>query len=132
MHLTGHCHCGAVQFTVDGEPLRMAQCHCDACRRLTGTGHNVAAFFKRSDVSYSGETRTHQSIADSGSTRTRHFCPTCGSRLFTENSRSPDVLGIPVGVIDETSWYRPSVIHYGKLRPAWDTIDPTIEIHEAM
>ncbi len=36
---TGYCLCGEVQFTISSAPLRMGQCHCDDCRRSTGTGH---------------------------------------------------------------------------------------------
>ena len=60
MHLTGHCHCGAVSFTVDGEPVRMAQCHCGACRRMSGTGHASNAFFKTSQVVITGQTAIYE------------------------------------------------------------------------
>jgi hypothetical protein len=28
----GSCFCGAVQFTVSGEPAAMGYCHCESCR----------------------------------------------------------------------------------------------------
>ncbi len=28
----GSCFCGAVQFTVTGEPAGMGYCHCNSCR----------------------------------------------------------------------------------------------------
>ena len=28
----GSCFCGAVQFTVTGEPAAMGYCHCESCR----------------------------------------------------------------------------------------------------
>lgn len=132
MHNKGHCHCGAVQFEVEGEPLRMAQCHCNACRRLTGTGHVVHAFFKSDQVKISGETKVFESISDAGNKRYRHFCPVCGSTLFSINSRAPDVTGIAVGTFDNSDWYRPQVMLYAKERPAWDIIDPSIETHDYM
>ncbi len=132
MNLSGHCHCGAVSYEVTGEPLRMAQCHCNACRRTTGTGHLVQAFFKKDDVSISGKTQTHQSTSDSGNTRTRHFCPTCGSRLFSENAKAPGGIGIAVGSFDDSSWFKPQVILFNAERPVWDPIDESIETHEFM
>lgn len=125
----GHCHCGAVSYKVLGDPVRMAQCHCNACRRITGTGHNVQAFFKKSDVAITGATQTHQSLSDKGNLRTRHFCPTCGSRLFSENERAPDLIGIAAGSFDDSSWFRPQLIVYSAERPVWDVIDPDIERH---
>lgn len=32
----GSCLCGAVRFTVAGEPVAMGYCHCNSCRRWTG------------------------------------------------------------------------------------------------
>lgn len=29
----GSCFCGAVQFTVSGEPAGMGYCHCESCRK---------------------------------------------------------------------------------------------------
>ncbi len=132
MKLTGSCHCGAITFAVDGEPVRMAQCHCNACRRITGTGHNVQAFFKRDDVNISGNTRTHQSTSDSGNIRTRHFCPECGSRLFSENSATPGGIGIAAGSFDDSSWFQPQAILYISERPKWDTMDENIRSFEKM
>lgn len=132
MTKTGQCHCGAVTFEVDAEPVRMAQCHCEACRRLTGTGHVVHAFFRREDVKISGTTKSHKSISDAGNTRTRHFCPECGSRLFAENSKTPGALGIAVGAFDNSDWFKPEVILYYSQRPKWDTVDDNIEKHEFM
>ena len=122
----GHCQCGAVSFTVDGEPLRMAQCHCEDCRRTTGTGHNAQAFFAKSAVTITGKTQTYQHPADSGNTRTRHFCPVCGSRLFSENSSSPDTIGISVGAFDNSDWFKPGVTVWFSHKPAWFPADPNI------
>jgi len=132
MSKNGHCHCGDITYKVSGEPVKMAQCHCNACRHTTGTGHNVQAFFKASDVEISGKTATHKSKSDSNNIRTRHFCPTCGSRLFSENSKLPDILGISAGSFDDSSWFKPQVILYNSERPTWDTIDESIEIHDLM
>ena len=132
MHNTGQCHCGQIKFTVEGEPIRTAQCHCGACRRLSGTGHAVNAFFKKSQITISGETATYEFTADSGNTRVRHFCPNCGSRLFTMGPANPEVIGVHVGVFDNSDWYKPQVILFNAERFDWDTIDPAIPTHEAM
>lgn len=132
MKLAGSCHCGAVTFEAEAPPVRMAQCHCTACRKATGTGHIVQAFFKREAVTISGETTGHESPADSGSLRTRHFCPTCGSRLFAENDKNPAVIGIAVGAFENSEWFKPEVILYNDERPIWDTIDTEIPLHDKM
>lgn len=132
MKLTGSCLCGDITFEVNGEPLRMAQCHCDDCRKITGTGHNVQAFFKRDDITISGTPATHQSQSDAGTTRTRYFCPNCGSRLFSENSATPGGMGIAAGAFEDSSWFDPQAILYAAKRSEWDPIDPNKKCFDAM
>lgn len=132
MKLTGSCHCKDVTYEVNGEPFRMGQCHCNACRKITGTGHNVQAFFKSGDVTIKGKTSTHKSQSDAGTTRTRHFCPNCGSRLFSQNSNAPDGIGISAGSFDDSNWYKPEVILYVSERPTWDCDDENIPQKQTM
>lgn len=132
MNNSGKCLCGDVSFTVEGAPVRMAQCHCDDCRKTTGTGHIVQAFFPKDKVVITGTTSTYENTSDAGTTRTRHFCPNCGSRLFAENSKTPGAIGIAVGVFDNSEWFRPDVILYHTKRPQWDFINAEIETHDLM
>jgi hypothetical protein len=117
---TGQCQCGAVTFTITAPPVIMGQCHCKDCQRATGTGHISNARFKREDVSISGETKTFAVTADSGNINTRHFCATCGSRMFSENLARPGFINVAAGVIDDTSWFDPQLVLYKKAQPAWD------------
>ena len=47
MKYTGKCLCGEVTYTADAPPVVVAQCHCEECRRLSGTGHTVGAMLQR-------------------------------------------------------------------------------------
>lgn len=132
MFASGKCLCGAITFEVAEPPLRMAQCHCEQCRRSTGTGHIMQAFFKRDAVAITGKTATYSSMSDAGFERTRHFCPTCGSRLFAENARNRAAIGIAVGAFDDSSWFKPAINLYASQRPVWDVVDPEIESHAEM
>ena len=33
---SGRCLCGAIKFEAHGEPIWVAHCHCQSCRRNTG------------------------------------------------------------------------------------------------
>ena len=39
MTFKGSCLCGSVKYELSGEPTRFYHCHCERCRRATGTGH---------------------------------------------------------------------------------------------
>src|SRR5262245_11032370 len=91
VQITGRCLCGAVTYSINGQPLGMGQCHCKDCQRASGTGHLSLARFKKDDVTIKGQTRSFASKAESGNINSRHFCPTCGSRIYGENSARPGV-----------------------------------------
>ncbi|WP_256448887.1 GFA family protein [Methylosinus sp. KRF6] len=53
---SGKCLCSGVRFTATGPPVIVAQCHCEECRRLSGTGHSVGAMLRTDAVVLSGKT----------------------------------------------------------------------------
>jgi len=110
----------------------MGQCHCDDCRKSTGTGHSSNAFFKKDDVVIEGETNNYSSNTDTGSQITRYFCPKCGSRLFGTSNVVTNVISVSAGTLDDSSWFKPEAIVYNKRKPKWDFIDKNIPIFEEM
>jgi len=132
VHVTGRCLCGAVTFTINGEPLGMGQCHCKDCQRASGAGHMSLARFKRADIAIEGQTGSYASKADSGNINTRHFCPTCGSRIYGENSARSGVVNVAVGCIDDHSWFSPRIVVYAKDRAPWDHTSTGIPNFERM
>ena len=129
---TGRCLCGAVSYDIKAEPIRMAACHCKDCQRSSGTGHMPLAFFKETDVSIQGKTSSYGATADSGNINTRHFCPTCGSRVFSSNSARPGIIGIAVGCADDNSWFAARTVVYTKRRESWDSTPQDVPNFEAM
>ena len=129
---TGHCLCGSVTYTINGQPMRTAQCHCKDCQRASGTGHMSLAFFRADDVEINGETKGYAITADSGNVNTRHFCPGCGSRVYGENSARPGVVGIAVGCIDSHDWFEPQAVVYAGSRPDWDMTSEEVPNFDTM
>lgn len=117
---TGRCLCGAVTIAVKGTPVRMAQCHCRDCQRMTGTGHASNAFFHAADVHVTGDTNSVTVTTDSGNASIRNFCPSCSSRVFGTNLARPGIVVVPVGVLEDSSWFAPEVVVYTRSAPAWD------------
>lgn len=128
----GQCLCGAVRIAVRGTPVRMAQCHCRDCQRASGTGHASNAIFPEDAVTITGATRSFAVRADSGSTYTRHFCPTCGGRAFATHTGRPGMVIVPVGVLEDSSWFSPEAVLYTRSRPTWDITTDEVPNFEAM
>jgi hypothetical protein len=89
-------------------------------------------FFKREDVELKGDTRSFAVTADSGNVNTRHFCPTCGGRVYGENSARPGFVGIAAGAVDDSDWFKPQRVVYVKSKPAWDVTATDIPNFEMM
>ena len=84
----GGCTCGAVRFTVRGEPLVVGLCHCLDCRKATGGVAMPYADWPRSAFHHDGAVRTFNG---------RSFCAVCGSRLFHIEAKTVEVM---LGALD--------------------------------
>jgi hypothetical protein len=106
----GGCSCGAVRFRVTGEPDRVGVCHCTTCRKETGSVIMAFAVWPRDKFMVTGETRHWQN---------RHFCPTCGSRLFEVSDDDPEV-EIKLGALDDApTELRPTYELWIRRREHW-------------
>lgn len=107
---TGGCLCGAIRYEVKGEPIRVANCHCDDCRRATGASFATNVFVREDDlVILQGTPKSFQHKADSGNTMTKQFCGDCGTQLFGYGSGSSGVRHVKVGTIDDAGFVRPEI-----------------------
>jgi hypothetical protein len=99
MTRTAKCACGATSISVNGEPSIYGICHCDNCKRRTGSAFGISSYFKKIDV-VSQEGATHVYAfhhTAQGNNQARHFCPNCGTTLFWYNSGLPQDIGIAAG-----------------------------------
>jgi len=110
----------------------MVQCHCTDCQRVSGGGHLSVARFKRDEIAVSGETKTHGVTAESGNAVTRHFCPTCGSRLFTETTGRPGIIGVMAGAFDDHTWFDPEMVLFKRSQPLWDITTEDVPCYDAL
>lgn len=80
----GRCFCGAVRFTVAGEPEAMGYCHCESCRHWSAGPVNAFSLWKPEAVTV---TQGKDRIARHNKTpaSTRQWCRDCGGHLFTDH-----------------------------------------------
>lgn len=105
---TGGCLCGAIRYKVTGDPVRVQICHCDDCRRATGSNFATNVFIHTNQFKLLlGMPKTYQHAADSGNMMTKEFCGECGAPIGGYNSRSADMRIVKVGSIDDASFVQP-------------------------
>jgi hypothetical protein len=92
---TVSCNCGNVRLQMQGNPIRIGICHCQICRRQTGSCFNFFAVWTAEHVAIFGKTKSWKHTTDH-----RHFCGTCGSSVFGIVDGSHEV-EIAVGAFDE-------------------------------
>ena len=80
----GKCFCGAVEFTVSGEPVAMGYCHCESCRHWSAGPVNAFTLWQPTAVKV---TRGADNIGTYNKTPVsyRKWCKTCGGHLFAEH-----------------------------------------------
>jgi hypothetical protein len=103
------CSCGQLQLTIEGEPSRIAMCHCLECQRRTGAVISNQARFRLEQVSFAGKTTAWTRTAESGNVMTYHFCPMCGSTLFWENEGFPGHVTVAIGNFADPTFPAPTI-----------------------
>ena len=115
--ISGGCHCGAIRYSVEGEPLTHALCHCTDCRRSAGAPMVGWTMYKRDAVTVvKGTPRTYQSSANGR----RQFCGDCGTGLFyTNESMLPGIIDIQSATCDDPAAVPPRAHIQIAERIAW-------------
>jgi len=127
MLLQGGCMCGAVRYECTADPGNASYCHCDDCRKATGGPYTVGVLARAADLRIvSGQVKGYTTIADSGRKITREFCPNCGSPLFTRAEKSPDMVFLKAGCLDESELVKPNCQTWTKYALPWAYIDQSL------
>lgn len=80
----GTCFCGAVEFTVSGEPAAMGYCHCESCRHWSAGPVNAFSLW---DPKALKVTKGADQIGAYNKTPNskRQWCKKCGGHLFSDH-----------------------------------------------
>lgn len=100
------CCCGASSIEVSGEPTLNGVCHCENCKRRTGSAFGWQAYFRDTQVIATQGDFSHHRIRDE---QERSFCRHCGTTLFWKSSFMPDQTGIAAGTFIDPPLPDPSV-----------------------
>lgn len=129
---TGGCACGAIRYSMSGEPLFSNHCQCRDCQRESGTGHGSYITFARQDVTVNGNAAHWDMTGDSGNVKTRAFCPRCGLPVYMTFAAMPDIFTIRAASLDEPARFAPQAVTYAAKGYGWDRLDPNLPTFGAM
>ncbi len=117
-NLTGKCLCGVIKYEISGELGPIYNCHCSKCRRWHG-----AAFRTRASVTsqqfrwLSGEEKLAK--FHSSENTTKWFCSVCGSNLISTYEHRPEVIGVPLGGLEQDPGKRPEAHIFVASKSPW-------------
>lgn len=124
---SGRCLCGALQFTVQGDPLWVAHCHCLSCRRNTGCA--VATF-----IGYPVEkvefTHGARAFYNSSPGVSRGFCKKCGTPISYEAERFPGEIHLYVSAMENPDEFVPQRHVYCTEKISWLELQDDLPRHQ--
>ncbi len=112
MLLEGSCHCNAVRFRVESpHPYPFNLCYCNTCRKTAGAGGYSINLSGRAETL---EVTGNESVVvyrPGDGTQERRFCGTCGSALWVQDTRWPDLVHPYASIIDSELPEPPERVH---------------------
>lgn len=114
--LKGHCLCGACSFELRGPSNWVGHCHCESCRRATGSPFTTWIGHPNGAWAWTGVEPVSR-VSSPG--RRRGFCGECGSPMFYGSDKFPDELHIYAALLDEPERLAPQVHYHSSEMLPW-------------
>jgi hypothetical protein len=118
--ITGHCLCGDIQYQLNGEVVWSGYCHCESCRRFTGSVVTNWLGAKDTDLVF---TKGQPTTFNTGSV-TRGFCSNCGSSLTYQATHFPNYVQVHIGSLKNPNSLAPEAhVHFAEKVEWFDVAD---------
>ena len=113
----GSCFCGAVKFTVTGNPEVAAYCHCDSCRNWSAGPVSAFTLWKPTTLKI---TQGLDNIAgfdknpvsgDKTVVSNRVWCKTCGGHIYTDHP-TMGLVDVPAVILKDFTFAPMFHVHY--------------------
>jgi hypothetical protein len=100
---TGGCSCGSVRYELRDHPLWINACHCNACKKRTGSAFGISMVVDASVAEeFTGPVKTFTRTGDSGKQVHYEFCPNCGTTVRWQVDIVPNTRIYAGGTLDES------------------------------
>lgn len=133
--VSGGCQCGAVRYRVTEPARELYHCHCSMCRRLHGAVFASFAIVGRESflIEHGDEILRRY---DSSAGAYRCFCGHCGSQIYSDVAKFPDLRFYTIGALDGGAHPGHAAgnerhIFVGSKIPWWHITDDLPQAHES-
>jgi len=128
---TGKCLCGAVTYEIKGDPMMVVNCHCQRCRRMTGSSFESAMILPTDQIDVKSGKDNVQTYREEGFAN-RNFCKTCGSTLFAYQWPDGPMTVVPLGTLDDGAQFKPAMHINVAFKAPWHEITDELPQMEGM
>lgn len=128
--LSGSCLCGAVEYTVNGDIQSFFHCHCQRCRKASGTGHASNVILASATLTWnSGEDLVRRFKVADARVFENVFCSVCGGRIPRHSAESSYAV-VPAGSLDEAPELEVNARIFTGSSAAWSCTGDTLPAFE--
>lgn len=122
--LSGKCACGACEYQTDQEPGNMFHCACSDCKAASGVGHSSMILIQKENFKVSGPLKAFEMLGGSGMPTYRNFCENCGTPVFNNLDKYPNIAFIHAGTLEDPELFQPNSIAFEDEALSWDFKKP--------
>ena len=119
MKYKGSCLCGEITFEIIGEFESFFLCHCERCRKDTGSAHAANLFSSSAKLIWLSGKDKAKTFDFKSEGHIKSFCSNCGSAL-PNIQMDGDLLVVPAGSLDSDVQIEPQGHIYWRNKANWD------------
>lgn len=116
---SGSCLCGEVTFQIEGEFDNFYLCHCERCRKDTGSAHAANLFSSTGKLTWLSGQDQVKTFNFRSEGHIKSFCGNCGSALPNVQMKGK-LLVVPAGSLDSHIRIKAQGHIYYANRAIWD------------
>ena len=120
---TGGCLCGAIRYENEAEPMLIANCYCDNCRKNSGAANSYNLAMPAGSTKITGSPKTYvDETGASGKPFNRMFCPECGTHFLSHGPAYEGIEFIKAGTLDDANGLVPTAHIWCEQKLDWITL----------
>ena len=129
----GTCSCGFVKYTICDAPLFTHACHCDDCKKSTGSAFVVHSMILENCFEVKeGELEGATLPTGSGAGYKPFFCKKCGTYIYCKYDMAPGRIIIRTSTLNDSENFPPQAHIFTRSKVPWITLDDKIPSFESM
>ena len=114
--MKGSCHCGNIEYRLNGDVKNIVNCHCNLCRKMNGSAFATYVVVLESDFELlQGEPRSIE-VTDKVQ---KYVCGNCCSPLYNVSGNYGGLRILYVGSLNDASDLAPAMNIYCESKLSW-------------